>query len=132
MWYHWLADAVVLLHLCFVGFVVAGGLLALKWPRMAWVHVPAVAWGAAVECMGWMCPLTPLEAWLRGQGGGTDYGVDFIEQYVLPALYPPELTRPVQIVLGVFVATVNVMIYRGLWRRRHNSSDCSEDAEREP
>jgi hypothetical protein len=117
MWYQWLADVVVLFHLTFIFFVVAGGLLALKWPRIAWLHLPTVAWGTAVECTGWICPLTPLEVWLRVQGGDSGYRTDFIEQYVLPALYPENLTREVQIVLGLFVVTVNVLVYSWLWRR---------------
>jgi hypothetical protein len=56
-----LADLLVALHLAFVVFVVAGGLLVLRWPRLAWVHVPAAVWGALVEVTGWICPLTPVE-----------------------------------------------------------------------
>ena len=77
-----LADATVVAHLAFVLFVVAGGLLVLRWPRVAWAHVPAVAWGAWVEFAGWICPLTPLENWLRARGGQTAYTASFIDQYV--------------------------------------------------
>jgi hypothetical protein len=127
MWYRLLADSVVLLHLSFVLFVVFGGFFAWRWPRIVWLHLPAAAWGAAVEFTGWICPLTPLEVWLRLKEGDSCYGADFIEQYVLPVLYPAGLSHDVQIVLGWFVVAVNVVVYSWLWRctfktpSRHNS-----------
>lgn len=117
MLYSLLADFVLILHLMFVPFVLFGGLLALKWPRAIWLHLPAVAWGAFVEFSGWVCPLTPLENWLRKQGGNTGYNSDFIEHYVLPVLYPTGLTREIQIVLGVIVLAVNCAVYGWLWKR---------------
>ena len=117
MLYRSLADLVVIVHLAFVVFVLSGGLLALRWRRMVWLHLPAVAWGAAIEFGGWICPLTPLETWLRIQGGQSGYSSDFIEHYVLPLLYPAGLTREVQIVLGTVVLAVNLVIYGWIWRR---------------
>jgi len=111
-----LADLVVILHLSFVLFVVFGGLLVLRWPRLAWVHLPAAAWGAAVEFAGWICPLTPLEQWLRVEGGGLGYGSDFIERYALPVLYPAGLTHNVQLVLGIVVVVINAAVYGWVWR----------------
>jgi hypothetical protein len=116
MWYRLLADIVVIFHLTFVLFVVFGALLALRWPRIVWLHLPAAVWGAAVEFAGWICPLTPLEVWLRIKGGETGYRTDFIEQYVLPMLYPAGLTYDVQFILGAFVVTANVVVYSWLWR----------------
>lgn len=118
MLFHLLADLVVLLHLAFVLFVLFGGLLVLKWPRVMWLHLPAAVWGAVVEFSGWLCPLTPLEYWLHEQGGETGYNSDFIAHYVLPVLYPTGLTREVQIMLGIAVLAVNCSIYGWLWRRR--------------
>ena len=112
-----LADLVVLLHMGFVVFVVAGGLLALRWRRMAWVHVPCAVWGAWIEFAGWICPLTPLEIWLRRRAGEAGYETGFIEQYVLPVLYPSELTRSTQVVLGTVVVALNMALYAWLWRR---------------
>jgi hypothetical protein len=94
-----------------VGFVVLGGLLALRWPRAAWVHLPAAVWGVWVEFTGRMCPLTPLEGWLRRQGGGTGYSASFVEHYVLPVLYPAALTRELQWALGGIVIAVNAAVY---------------------
>ena len=117
MWYRLGADLVLLLHLAFVLFVVAGGLLVLRWPRMAWLHLPAAAWGAVVEFTGWICPLTPLENILRTMAGASAYDADFIEHYILPLLYPAELTRNIQLILGMIVIGVNVVPYGWLWRR---------------
>ena len=116
MLYGVLADLVVIIHLAFVVFVLFGGLLVLQWRRVRWLHLPAVAWGAAVEFGGWICPLTPLEIWLRMQGGESGYSSDFIEHYILPLLYPADLTREVQIVLGAMVVAINLAIYGWVWR----------------
>lgn len=117
--YRLLADAVVVLHLGFVCFVVLGGLLALRWPRAVWVHLPAAVWGVWIEFTGRICPLTPLENWLRRQGGGAGYSASFVEHYVIPVLYPAALTRELQWVLGGLVITVNAVVYGViLWRAR--------------
>ena len=105
------ADAIVALHFAFVAFVVLGGLLALRWPRVAWLHVPAVIWGAIIEFTGWICPLTPLENRLRRAGGEAGYERDFIAHYILPVLYPEGLTRMDQIVLGGVALGINATIY---------------------
>jgi hypothetical protein len=116
--YRLLADATVVLHLAFVLFVVAGGLLLLRWPKLAWLHLPAAVWGALIEFAGWICPLTPLENWLREQGGQQAYSASFVEHYLLPVLYPQSLTRPVQWVLGGVVVLINVILYALILRRR--------------
>lgn len=113
-----LADAVVVLHLAFVAFVGLGGLLLLKWPRVCWAHLPAAAWGAWIEFAGWVCPLTPLENWLRARAGRTTYGSTFTEHYLLPVLYPATLTPEAQWWLGVLVLVVNGIIYAVVFRRR--------------
>jgi hypothetical protein len=117
-----LADAVVVLHLAFVAFAVLGGLLVLRWPRVAWGHVPAAIWAALVELAGWICPLTPLEQWLRARAGSTAYTGDFIDHYVLPVLYPDWLTRPTQVALGLLVVALNVGVYAVFIRRRAHPS----------
>ena len=113
-----LADAVLFLHLLFVLFVVLGGLLVLRWPRLAWLHLPAAAWGALIEFAGWICPLTHLENSLRWRGGGQGYSGGFIEQYLTAAIYPSGLTRNIQFVLGALVIAVNLTVYCLVWRRR--------------
>ena len=116
--YPLLADLVVSLHVAFVVFAVMGGLLAVRWRGFVWVHLPAVTWAAAVEFFGWLCPLTPLENWLRWRGGTGGYSSDFITHYILPALYPEVLTREVQIALGAFVVLINLVIYGWVFRSK--------------
>jgi Protein of Unknown function (DUF2784) len=116
--YALLADAVVLLHLGFVAFVVLGGLAVARRPRLAWLHVPAAAWGVLVEFAGWTCPLTPLELALRARGGSAAWSGSFVERYLLPVLYPDWLTRPTQAGLGLFALVVNVAAYAWVLRRR--------------
>jgi hypothetical protein len=118
MTYRILADIVVGVHALFVVFVLAGGLLALRWPWVAGVHLPAAVWGSLIELKGWICPLTPLEKSLRASAGQAGYPGGFIEHYVLPALYPAGLTRGVQLVLGSLVIVVNLAVYAVLLRRR--------------
>jgi hypothetical protein len=113
-----LADSVLIAHLAFVVFVLCGGLLVLRWRWIAWLHLPAATWGAVVEFTGWICPLTPLENWLRTQTGEAAYEGDFVLRFLLPMLYPEALTHDVQVVLGVLVLVVNLAIYSWLWQAR--------------
>ncbi len=112
-----LADAVLLLHFAFVAFVAAGGLLVLRWPRLAWLHLPAVVWGALVELAGWICPLTPLENLLRERAGRTGYSGDFVEHYLMLLIYPSGLTANTQLLLGIGVLAVNLAIYAAVLLR---------------
>jgi hypothetical protein len=109
--YRALADLVLVVHLAFVLFVVLGGLLVLRWPRVALLHVPAAIWGILIEYSGSICPLTPLENSLRRAGGEAGYSGGFIEHYIQPAIYPAGLTRGTQIVLGSLALIVNLMAY---------------------
>ena len=113
-----LADLVVLVHVAFVGFVALGGLLVLRWPRLAWAHLPAAAWGTVIEFTGWICPLTPLENELRARGSAAPYVGDFVARYLMPLLYPEGLTRGAQLGLGALVVLVNAAIYAQIIRRR--------------
>ena len=123
MVYRTLADLVVLVHVAFIVFVLFGGVLALRWRWVPLAHLPAAAWGAAVEFSGWLCPLTPLENALRRAGGGRGYSVDFIERYVVPLVYPAELTRGLQLHLGAVVVVVNAVVYLLVLRRGRRAPD---------
>lgn len=117
MIFYVLFNLIVMVHFFYVLFVVFGGFLAIKWRSLVWIHVPAFLWAIFIECVGWVCPLTPLENWLREKGGIETYQAGFIEHYILPLLYPLELTRSLQIFLGLFVLTINLGIYGWmLWR----------------
>ena len=113
-----LAALTVFVHLSFVVFACLGGMLALRWPRIAWVHLPSAAWAVFVECSGGTCPLTPLEQALRRRGGLPDYSGDFVANYVFPVLYPEGLTYSAQLMLGSFVAATNLVAYVWLMTRR--------------
>ena len=114
-----LADAVLLLHLGFVAFAVAGGLLVLRWRWVAVPHLAAMAWAAYVEFSGRICPLTPLENALRAAAGAGAYEGGFVEHYLLPLLYPAELTREVQFLLGAGLLAFNLAVYAAVaWQLR--------------
>ena len=117
MAYRWLADLVLLLHFAFILFVALGGLLVLRWPRLAWLHLPCAAWGAFTEFSGWICPLTPLEVALRVAGGEAGYRGGFIERYLTAAIYPEGLTRGTQAWLGAAVVMINALVYWTLVRQ---------------
>jgi hypothetical protein len=121
MTYHVLADLVVAVHAVFVAFVVLGGFLAWRWRRLVMLHLPAAAWGALIEFAGWICPLTPLENALRLRAGHAGYTGGFIEHYLLSIMYPDDLTRTVQIVLGAVVVAVNAVAYGVLFVRAKRS-----------
>jgi hypothetical protein len=126
MFYGWLANLVVALHVAFILFGMLGGLFVLWRKRWVWVHVPVVLWAVLIEWIGWVCPLTPLENWLRYQAGEAGYHGSFVEQYVLPLIYPTGLTRAVQFVLGAIVLGLNVVIYGWVIARgRRNENDQS-------
>jgi hypothetical protein len=120
--YRALADLVLTLHLGFVLFVVCGGLLVMRWPRLAWIHVPAAVWGVIIEFAGWICPLTPLESALRSRGGEAGYAGGFVEHYLLPTLYPQGLTRGTQVALGSLVLVINAVAYGALLMRTRRSA----------
>jgi hypothetical protein len=123
MLYAVLADLVLVLHGLFILFVLLGGLIVWRRPRLGWVHLTSVAWAAWVAWAGWICPLTPLENALRRAAGQAGYGGGFIEHYLLALIYPDGLTRAVQIGLGVFVVLLNAVVYALLvraWRATRN------------
>ncbi len=117
---HIAADLIVLVHFAFVIFVVAGGLLALRWPKMAYLHIPAAIWGAWIGFANWICPLTPLENHLRRLTGEAGYAGGFIEHYITRILYPAGLTAGMRVMLGVAVVAANLLVYRVYFARRRS------------
>ena len=111
MQYRILTDSILVIHLLFILFVILGGFLAFYKRWIVWVHLPAVIWGVCIELFGWMCPLTPLENWLRNAGGQQGYEGVFIEHYLLPLIYPDNLTKSIQIFLGLSVLVINTIVY---------------------
>jgi len=113
-----LADLIVVVHFAFVLFVVLGGLLVIRRRSVAWVHLPAAAWGVWIELSGWICPLTPLENHLRARAGGDVYDVSFVERYLMPVLYPESLARELQLTLGAVVIIVNAVVCAAVCKAR--------------
>jgi len=124
MLHRWLADLVLLVHLAFIVFVVLGGFLVLRRPRVAWLHIPAALWGTYIELFDGWCPLTPLEKHFRLLGGQAGYEGGFIEHYVTAIIYPDGLTRTVQITFGVLVVLVNIAVYRKVLRLKTANEKC--------
>ena len=109
--YNILADVIVGAHFLFIVFIVCGGLMVIRWPKIAFLHLPAAIWGAVVEIFGWICPLTPLENHFRSLAGNDSYEGDFIVRYLIPIIYPDNLTINIQIFLGIVVIVINVIFY---------------------
>lgn len=118
MIYRIFADLVLIAHFTFIVFAIFGGLLVLYRFRMIWLHLPALAWGATIVAVGAVCPLTPLEKTLRNMAGQQAYSGSFLEHYLLLAIYPPGLTREVQILLAAGLIVFNIIIYAMVYWRR--------------
>lgn len=116
MAYRILAELVLVIHFCFVLFVVLGGLLSLRWRFVLWLHLPAFVWGILVQCFYWACPLTPLENWLRRLGGEAGYTGGFVEHYISAILYA-DVSPRFQFALGLLLIGVNVLIYAWVFTR---------------
>jgi hypothetical protein len=110
------ADAVVLLHLAFILFVVFGGLLVLRRPALKWLHLPAALWGVLIEFGGWVCPLTRYENLFRARAGLAGYGGGFVDHYVVSLIYPAGLTRGLELFLGAAVLIINIVVYVRVFR----------------
>lgn len=119
MHYKLAADFLVLIHFGFIIFVVLGGLLVLRWSRVAWVHIPTVAWGAWIEFTHSVCPLTPMEQGLRELAGTTNYRGGFIDHYIIPIVYPPGFSPETAQLLAFAVLSVNLIIYAAVIYRRY-------------
>ncbi len=122
MIYRALADLALALHLAFILFVVFGGLLALRWRWIVWVHVPTALWGVLITTVGWICPLTPIENHFRRLGGQAGYSESFIERYLVSLIYPGRLTRTGFVVLGLLLLAANVGIYVWVYRRARRAA----------
>lgn len=116
------ADAIVVLHSAFIAFAVLGGLLVLRWPRLAWLHLPALAWGLWIELSHGVCPLTPLENQWRIRAGEAGYRGGFIDHYLLPLIYPAGLQPWHQLLLAAALAGLNLAIYRRIFSTRRRAA----------
>lgn len=115
MLFHLFADLVLILHLLFIIFVILGGFTVLLWQRMIWIHIPCVIWGVLLEINSWICPLTYIENYFRRSAGEDSYSIDFIQQYLVPIVYPRGLEPDYQIILGILLVLINIIIYLFIW-----------------
>ncbi|MDH5472397.1 MAG: DUF2784 domain-containing protein [Gammaproteobacteria bacterium] len=113
------ADLIVLFHFVFILFVLFGSILLFKWRWLVWLHIPSVIWGSLAIMLRWICPLTPLENWLRYSAGEEFYTGSFIERYLMPVIYPSELHQNLFVVMGAGVIIVNLIVYSIWLGRRH-------------
>ncbi|HEX7807981.1 MAG TPA: DUF2784 domain-containing protein [Thermoanaerobaculia bacterium] len=116
MLHHIAATVIAILHLAFILFVLFGGFVVLKWPRMMWLHLPAAIWGVLIEFGGWWCPLTKWENYFLREAGRAGYDGGFVAHYIMPVIYPAGLTRGLEIAIGIFVLALNVVIYVRVFR----------------
>lgn len=123
MGYRLAADLTLIVHLAFIVFVLLGGLLCLYRIRWAWLHLPSMAWGLWVEWTGWICPLTPLENHFRQMSAGQGYREGFVEHYLIPIIYPEQLTIPLQWFLGFLVLIVNIFIYMCVLKKQRKQQE---------
>jgi len=114
-----LADLVVIIHFGFVLFCVFGALLCLWWPKVMWIHIPSAIWGGVVEIVGWICPLTPIENWLRQRAAVVSYRDSFADQYIMPLLYPSAANRAIHILMGLSLLLLNLCLYFYIIRKRY-------------
>ena len=120
MIYSFLTNSVIVIHFLFIFFVVFGGFFVFKWKKIKWIHVPVFIYGTLIEWFGWICPLTYLEVWLLGKTDMTGYGSGFIDHYIVPLIYPENLTQCHHIILGVFVLVLNFLIYGWMIYRKRS------------
>ena len=118
MIYEVLAEIVVVIHFCFVLYVVLGAFLGFKWIKTLYIHLCVLAWGVYIEFSGTICPLTPLENWLRQQANQHGYEGGFLAHYIVPIVYPETLTRSDQMVLGGLLLGLNLLVYSAIFFRR--------------
>lgn len=119
MLYRLLADAVIVVHFTFIVFVVLGGLLAWWLPRLRWIHLASVAYGAGIVLIGWSCPLTALERRLWDAGGETAPTDGFVDRFLEGVIYPGDHTSSMRVLAGLVIAASWIAL---LWRHRRDAT----------
>lgn len=127
MGYRLAADLTLVLHLLFIIFILFGGLLCLRRMRWAWLHLPAIVWGVWVEWAGWICPLTPLENYFRQRSSDQGYLGGFVENYLIPVIYPEQLTILIQWLLGALVLVINIFVYLYVFRKKKKRDELVDE-----
>lgn len=118
-----LADLAVVLHGFYVLFVVFGALFVYRYPRLGWLHLPAVAWASWISTTAGVCPLTYFEHRMRVAAGNLVPEGTFVQRFLEPIIYPATLTPSIQILLGIGLAAINFVMYVLIWRRYHRQTE---------
>ena len=119
------AALVVAVHFAFILFAVFGGLPALRWHRLALLHLPALAWAGGIMIVGGICPLTPIENGFREAAQHPGYAGGFIDHYIMPLIYPPGLDRGTQLACAAVLLAFNAALYRRIWSTRRDRKKAS-------
>tara|TARA_Y100001958_G_C20698198_1_gene205506 strand:- start:148 stop:522 length:375 start_codon:yes stop_codon:yes gene_type:complete len=109
--YELFANLTLIIHLIFILFVIFGGLFFFIFSKIIYFHLPALLWGVYIELTNNICPLTNLENWFLYKGEQSTYSNSFINNYLLPIIYPEGLTNETQIYFGLALMIINVIIY---------------------
>ncbi len=109
--YELAANLTLIVHFAFILFVVFGALLFFVTTKIIFIHFPALIWGSYIELTNSICPLTYLENWFLHKANLTTYSEGFIQNYLVPIVYPTNLTKDIQIFLGIALILINIVIY---------------------
>ena len=105
------ANLILIIHFTFVLFVVFGALLFFASVKIIFIHVPAFIWGSYIELTHSICPLTYLENWFLQKANLATYSEGFIQNYLVFIVYPTNLSKDLQIYLGMSLIVINIIIY---------------------
>ena len=120
--YELAADIILIIHFLFILFVIFGALLLFVEKKIVFIHIPAIIWGSYIELTHSICPLTYLENWLLQKANLTTYSEGFIQYYLVPIVYPTNLTKDIQIYLGISLIVINIVIYAFIFGKMKKNS----------
>jgi len=120
--YELAANLTLIVHFAFILFVVFGALLFFVATKIIFIHFPALIWGSYIELTNSICPLTYLENWFLYKANLTTYSEGFIQNYLVPIVYPMNLTKDLQIYLGIALIVINVVLYAFIFSKLKKNS----------
>ena len=115
--YEQAANLTLIVHFAFILFVVFGALLFFVTTKIIFIHLPALVWGSYIELTNSICPLTYLENWFLHKANLTTYSEGFIQNYLMPIVYPASLTKDLQIYLGIALIVINIVFYAFIFNK---------------
>jgi hypothetical protein len=115
--YELAANLTLIVHFAFILFVVFGALLFFVATKIIFIHFPALIWGSYIELTNSICPLTYLENWFLHKANLTTYSEGFIQNYLVPIVYPVSLTKDLQIYLGIALIVINIVFYAFIFNK---------------